>query len=74
MEQKKPMNKPVIPFGVMKAINDGKREKAPKTIGNYDFEVKGGLIMFIVATKRGHQFYALDFNKFDATIYKKIAN
>ncbi len=73
MEAKITMKKPVVPFGVLKAINDGRQNKELTKVGDWTFIVVKGIITFTIKTKGNMQIYNLSFDKFDENLFKKIS-
>lgn len=73
MEAKKTMHKPSVPFGILKAVNEGQQVTELKKVGDYTFEIKKGRLKFVTLVRRGVQSYDLDFNLFDEKIFKKMS-
>lgn len=74
MEPKITMKKPVVPFGVLKAINEGRQNKDLTKVGDWTFIVTKGIITFTIKVRGTMQIYNLSFDKFDEKLFKKISD
>lgn len=74
MKAKIPMKKPKISFGILNSIKNGKFnnklknfsdfQKKDGEINDYQYMIKGNIVLFLTLTKNGIQKYEVDLSVF----------